>query len=119
MRAVAQRLVRGALAGAEPDFLGVRRLRFLWPEFAAFVRAVAERLRLGAPAGAPPVAFAGLDIDRDRLASADFTFTHLDVSPFSLAVPDFVRRLCRRHRWRAMLRRRPWRARAPARYSSG
>src|SRR5580704_4984565 len=33
MAPIAQRLVRGALAGAEPDFLGVRRLPFLRPEF--------------------------------------------------------------------------------------
>ena len=72
MAAIAQRLVRGAFAGAEPDFLVGFRLPFLRPEFAALVRAVAERLRLRAPAGAPPVAFAGRDVDRDRTPSADF-----------------------------------------------
>src|SRR5580704_15671383 len=86
MTPIAQRLVRGAFAGAEPDFLVVRRFPFLWPKFAAFVRAIAERLRLRAPAGAPPVAFAGRDVDRNRLPSADFRHcTHIAFPPPSVA----------------------------------
>src|SRR5580692_5771888 len=86
MAPIAQRLVRGALAGAEPDFLVGFRLPFLRPEFRAFVRAVAERLRLRAPAGAPPVAFAGRDVDRDRPPSADFRHcAHIVFPPPSVA----------------------------------
>src|SRR5580704_13444896 len=86
MRAIAQRLVRGAFAGAEPDFFGVRRLPFLRPEFASLVRAVAKRLRLRAPAGAPPVAFAGCDVDRDRPPAADFRYSaHVFFPPPSVA----------------------------------
>src|SRR5580704_8841692 len=86
MRAVAERLVRRALAGAEPDFLVGFRLPFLRPEFASLVRAVAERLRLRAPAGAPPVAFAGRDVDRDRPPAADFRHSaHIFFPPPSVA----------------------------------
>src|SRR5579862_2143264 len=63
MAPIAQRLVRGAFAGAEPDFFVGFLFPFLRAEFAAFVRAIAEWLRLRTPAGAPPVAFAGHDVD--------------------------------------------------------
>src|SRR5580704_12457178 len=86
MAAIAQWLVRGALAGAEPDFLGVRRLPFLRAEFASLVRAVAERLRLRASAGAPPVAFAGHDVDRKWPPAADFrNSAHIVFPPPSVA----------------------------------
>src|SRR5580704_5330057 len=86
MAAIAQRLVRGTLAGAEPDFFVGGCLPFLRAEFAAFVRAVAERLRLRAPAGAPPVAFAGCDVDRDRPPAADFRYSaHVFFPPPSVA----------------------------------
>src|SRR5580704_9106161 len=72
MAAVAHRLVGGAFAGAEPGLFGGGRLVLDRREARAFVRAVAERLRLRTPAGAPPVALAGLDVDRDWPPSADF-----------------------------------------------
>src|ERR1700688_445105 len=103
MRAIAQRLVRGAFAGAEPDFLVGFRLPFLRPEFRAFVRAVAERLRFRAPAGAPPVAFAGRDVDRNRPPSADFR--HAAHITFSAPLMDPSLRL----RSRATPRRTLWR----------
>src|SRR6202171_2245578 len=86
MAPIAQRLVRGALAGAEPDFLVRGCFPFLRAEFASFVRAVAERLRLRAPAGAPPIALAGHDVDRDRPAAADFRHSaHRPFPPPSVA----------------------------------
>src|SRR5271156_5925033 len=81
---VAQRLVRGALAGAEPYFFARLRLPFLRAEFGALVRAVTKWLRLRTSAGAPPIALAGLDLDRDRLPSTDlWHFAHLS-SPHPL-----------------------------------
>src|ERR1700691_3478435 len=86
MAAVAQRLVRGALAGAEPDLFAQWRLPLLRPEFGTLVRAVAERLRCGAPAGAPPIALAGLDIDRNRFPAANLTYAaHVALPPPSVA----------------------------------
>src|SRR5580704_13031364 len=86
MAAIAQRLVRGAFAGAEPDFFVGGRFPFLGAEFASLVRAVAERLRLRAPASAPPVAFAGRDVDRDRPPAADFrNSAHIFFPPPSVA----------------------------------
>src|SRR5579862_642764 len=83
---IAQRLVRGAFAGAEPDFLVGFRFPFLRAEFASLVRAVAERLRLRAPAGAPPVAFAGHDVDWQRPPAADFrNSAHIVFPPPSVA----------------------------------
>src|ERR1700730_1203519 len=82
--AVAHRPVSRALAGAEPGLDRRFRLPFDRREARPLVRAVAERLLLRAPAGAPPVALAGLDIDRQRLASADFRFcAHAAVPCFS------------------------------------
>src|SRR5579883_1452770 len=71
MTAVAHRLLAGALAGAEPRFLGHGRLVLDRRESRALVRAVAERLRLRTPASAPPIALAGFNIDRNRPAAAD------------------------------------------------
>src|SRR5579863_4723341 len=76
--AVAHRFFAGALAGAEPGLFGLRRLVFDRRESRALVRAVAERLRFRAPAGAPPIALAGLELDRERPPAADFRhFAHL------------------------------------------
>src|SRR6266849_3487320 len=88
MAAVAHRLLVAALASAEPGLLDLLGLPFDRRESRALVRAVAERLLLRAPAGAPPIAFAGLDIDRERLPSADLRFcahAHAVAPPASVA----------------------------------
>src|SRR5579863_4619004 len=83
MAPVAQRLFGGALAGAEPGFLGLRRLIFDRREGGALVRAVAEWLRFRAPAGAPPIALAAFDIDRQRPPAADFRHLAHVAFPFN------------------------------------
>src|SRR5215475_12353896 len=88
MAAVAHRAAAGALAGAEPSLLRLLSLPLDRRERRALVRAVAERLRLRAPAGAPPIALAGLDIDRQRRAAADFRLcahAHVHAPPASVA----------------------------------
>src|SRR5262249_33390080 len=69
--AVAHRLFGRALARAEPDLLGGRRLELDGCEVCHFVRTVAKRLALRQSAGAPPIALAGLHLDRDRRAATD------------------------------------------------
>src|SRR5580700_11093658 len=83
MASVAHRLFGGALAGAEPGFLGLRRLVFDRREGGALVRAVAEWLRFRAPAGAPPIALAAFDIDRHRPPAADFRHLAHVAFPFN------------------------------------
>src|SRR5262249_33441846 len=86
MAAVAHGPVAGAPAGAEPRLLRLLRLPLDRRKRRALVRAVAERLALRAPAGAPPVALAGLDIDRERSPSADFRLCiHAGAPPASVA----------------------------------
>ena len=68
MAAVAERLVRGLLAGAEPHLLAGFAPSIPAAECGALVRAVAERLRLRPAAGAPPIALAGFDVDRRSAA---------------------------------------------------
>src|SRR5215469_8100663 len=83
MAAVAHRPVPRALTGAEPCLL---RLPLDRRKRRALVRAVAERLALRAPARAPPVTLAGLDIDRERGAPADFRlYVHAGAPPASVA----------------------------------
>src|SRR5665811_1451901 len=83
--AVTGRLAGAALAGAEEHLLALRGLELDRREGGHLVRTVAERLRLRAPAGAPPIAFAGLDFDRDRRPPADFRFAHPAAPPASVA----------------------------------
>src|SRR5262249_51130317 len=86
MAAVAHGPIAGALAGAEPGLLRLLRLPLDRRKPRALVRAVAERLALRAPAGAPPVALAGLDVDRERSPSADFRLCiHAGAPPASVA----------------------------------
>src|SRR5229473_2655922 len=73
MRAAAERLCRGLLAGTEPHLFALRRRPLHWRERGALVRAVAERLVLRLAARAPPVVLAGFDIDADRLPSSNRT----------------------------------------------
>src|SRR6266850_2302409 len=81
MAVVADRPARGALAGAEIDHAGALGRPLHRLEAGALVRAVAERLRLGTPAAAPPVGFARLDADEQRLPAADFRFAHCAPPP--------------------------------------
>src|SRR5262249_56074718 len=86
MAAVAHGAVAGAFAGAEPGLLRPLRLPLDRRERRALVRAVAERLALRAPARAPPVTLAGLDIDPERGAPADFRLcVHAGAPPASVA----------------------------------
>src|SRR5271165_1160622 len=86
MAAVAHRAISGALARTEPCLLRFFRFPFDGSELCFLVRAIAERLFFRAPAGAPPVALAGFDIDRKRLASADFgRCTHCAAPPPDVA----------------------------------
>src|ERR1700728_2507072 len=80
--AVAKRLVRGTLAGAEPDFLAGGGFPFLRAECGALMRSVAERLRLGARAAPPPVRFAAHDVDGNGPRAANFRhLAHLLAPP--------------------------------------
>src|SRR4051794_38827194 len=86
MAAVAHRAISRALAGTEPGLLSLLRLPLDRRKLRSFVRAVTERLFFRAPAGAPPVAFAGLDIDRQRRTSSDFRHcTHCAAPPTEVA----------------------------------
>src|SRR5262249_15603367 len=82
MAAVAHGPIAGALAGAEPGLLRLLRLPLDRRKPRALVRAVAERLALRAP----PVALAGLDIDREGTPPADFRLCiHAGAPPASVA----------------------------------
>src|SRR5262245_15514453 len=86
MAAVAHRPVAGAFAGAKPGLLRLLRLPLDRRTRRALLRAVAERLALRPPARAPPVTLAGLDIDRERGAPADFRLcVHAGAPPASVA----------------------------------
>src|SRR5258705_8872658 len=61
--AVAERLIAGALAAAQPEFLGFGDGEFNRCEFGGLVGPVAERLAFRAPTAAPPVV-AGCELDR-------------------------------------------------------
>src|SRR6266851_3312933 len=59
VRAVAERLVAGALAAAQPELLGLGHREFHRRKLRSLVRAVTERLAFGTPAAAPPVVAGG------------------------------------------------------------
>src|SRR4051794_22507647 len=87
VRAVAERLVGGRLAAAEPDLLALLGGIGERAETGALVRAVAERLAEAAAAGTPEIAFPGLDRDVVRLFLSRDRRVHLSPP----AVPCYAR----------------------------
>src|SRR5581483_1285422 len=77
MRAVAERRVLAAFAGAEEDALRLRRDVLDRREFGVLVGAVAERLARGQAAGAPPQLLARRHLDRSRRFAANRRFAHV------------------------------------------